>query len=100
MLRGDLGFALGIILMLVILIFPLPAWLLDVCLALSLTLSGLVLMTSIFIEKPTQFTSFPLVLLITTMFRLSLNLASTRLILSNGHNGLDAAGQVIRNNFV
>ncbi len=93
LLRGDLGFALGIILMLVILIFPLPAWLLDVCLALSLTLSGLVLMTSIFIEKPTQFTSFPLVLLITTMFRLSLNLAS---ILSNGHNGLDAAGQVIR----
>ncbi|MBO5443366.1 MAG: flagellar biosynthesis protein FlhA [Alphaproteobacteria bacterium] len=106
--RGDIFFALAIILMLVILIMPMPAWLLDIALAFSITLSCLVLMTAIFIEKPTEFSAFPLVLLITTMYRLSLNLASTRLILANGYLGPDAAGQVIKafggfimgNNFV
>lgn len=106
--RGDIFFALAIILMLVILIMPMPAWLLDIALALSITLSCLVLMTAIFIEKPTEFSAFPLVLLITTMYRLALNLASTRLILSNGSLGPDAAGEVIKafggfimgNNFV
>ena len=106
--RGDIFFALSIILMLVILIMPMPAWLLDIALAFSITLSCLVLMTAIFIEKPTEFSAFPLVLLITTMYRLSLNLASTRLILSRGYLGPDAAGEVIKafggfimgNNFV
>ena len=93
--RSDIALALGIVLMLVILILPLAPWLLDVALALSLTFSVLVLMTSIFIEKPIQFTSFPLVLLITTLFRLALNLSSTRLILSNGNQGPEAAGHVI-----
>ncbi len=93
--RSDIALALGIVLMLVILILPLAPWLLDVALALSLTFSVLVLMTSIFIEKPIQFTSFPLVLLITTLFRLALNLSSTRLILSNGQQGVEAAGHVI-----
>lgn len=106
--RGDIFFAFAIILMLVILIMPMPAWLLDISLALSITLSCLVLMTAIFIEKPTEFSAFPLVLLITTMYRLALNLASTRLILSKGYLGPDAAGEVIKafggfimgNNFV
>jgi len=106
--RGDIFFALAIILMLVILILPMPAWLLDIALAFSITLSCIVLMTAIFIEKPNQFSAFPLVLLITTMYRLSLNLASTRLILANGYMGPDAAGDVIKafggfimgNNFV
>ena len=89
--RGDILFALGIILMLVILILPMPAWLLDIALALSITMACIVLMTAIFIEKPTEFSAFPLVLLITTMYRLSLNLASTRLILSRGYLGPDAA---------
>ena len=71
--RGDLLFALSIILMLVILIMPMPAWLLDIALALSITMSCLVLMTAIFIEKPTEFSAFPLVLLITTMYRVALN---------------------------
>lgn len=93
--RGDIFFALAIILMLVILIMPMPAWLLDIALALSITISCLVLMTAIFIEKPNEFSAFPLVLLITTMYRLSLNLASTRLILANGYLGPDAAGEVI-----
>lgn len=93
--RSDIALALGIVLMLVILILPLSTTLLDISLALSLTFSVLVLMTSIFIEKPIQFTSFPLVLLITTLFRLALNLSSTRLILSDGYRGPEAAGHVI-----
>ena len=93
--RGDIFFALAIILMLVILIMPMPAWLLEIALAFSITISCLVLMTAIFIERPNEFNAFPLVLLITTMYRLSLNLASTRLILSKGYQGPDAAGEVI-----
>ena len=85
--RGDIFFALAIILMLVILIMPMPAWLLDIALAFSITISCLVLMTAIFIERPNEFNAFPLVLLITTMYRLSLNLASTRLILLTGDPG-------------
>lgn len=106
--RGDLMFAVAIILMLVILIMPLPVWLLDISLALSITMACIVLMMAIFIEKPIDFSAFPLVLLITTMYRLALNLASTRLILSRGYMGADAAGEVIKafggfimgNNFV
>ncbi len=106
--RGDLFFAFASILMLVILIMPMPVWLLDISLALSITLACVVLMMAIFIEKPIEFSSFPLVLLITTMYRLALNLASTRLILSRGYLGDDAAGEVIKafggfimgNNFV
>ena len=106
--RGDILFAFAIILMLVILILPMPSWLLDISLALSITMSCLVLMMAIFIEKPIDFSAFPLVLLITTLYRLALNLASTRLILSRGYMGPDAAGQVIKafggfimgNNFV
>lgn len=93
--RGDLLFAAGVISILVVLIMPLPPWLLDVFLALSITLSVLILMTTIFIERALEFNVFPVVLLIATLLRLSLNLASTRLILANGHEGPDAAGDVI-----
>jgi flagellar biosynthesis protein FlhA len=93
--RGDILMALGVIGILVVLILPLPKWLLDVALAFSITFAVLILMTSLFIERPLEFTSFPTVLLIATMIRLSLNLASTRLILSDGHQGSAAAGQVI-----
>ena len=61
-------------------------------LAISITLSILILMTSLFIQAPLEFSAFPTILLISTMLRLSLNLASTRLILSRGHEGTDAAG--------
>ncbi|MDH5750172.1 MAG: flagellar biosynthesis protein FlhA, partial [Rhodospirillales bacterium] len=84
-----------VVAILVILILPMPKWLLDVCLAFSITFSVLVLMTALFVEKPLEFNSFPTVLLLATMIRLSLNLASTRLILSDGHLGPDAAGKVI-----
>ncbi|NKD86819.1 flagellar biosynthesis protein FlhA [Haematospirillum sp. 15-248] len=94
-LRGDLFLAIGIAATLVILIIPLPPWLLDIALALSLTLSVLVLMTVIFIQKAMELNSFPVILLMTTLLRLALNLASTRLILQYGHQGTDAAGHVI-----
>ena len=93
--RGDVALAGGVMLILAVLILPLPAWLLDVGLSLSITISVLILMVSIFIERPLQFSSFPTVLLITTLIRLALNLASTRLILSHGHEGVTGAGQVI-----
>lgn len=93
--HGDIMLAVGIMAILSVLILPMPTWLLDVALALSITASVLVMMTCLFITKPLEFSSFPTVLLITTMLRLSLNLASTRLILANGHEGTDAAGHVI-----
>jgi flagellar biosynthesis protein FlhA len=94
--RGDLALAFGILTILVVLILPLPSVILDLFLAISITLSILILMTSLFIQAPLEFSSFPTVLLISTMLRLSLNLASTRLILSHGHEGTDAAGHVIQ----
>jgi flagellar biosynthesis protein FlhA len=93
--RGDLALAFGILTILVVLILPLPSIVLDLFLAISITLSILILMTSLFIQAPLEFSSFPTILLISTMLRLSLNLASTRLILSHGHEGTDAAGHVI-----
>jgi len=93
--QSDVLMALGVIAILVVLILPLPPFLLDLLLALSIMFSVLVLLTSLFIEKPLDFSAFPTVLLIATMLRLSLNLASTRLILANGHEGPAAAGGVI-----
>ena len=93
--RGDIALALGVVTILVVLILPLPTWLLDLGLAISITFSVLVLMTALFIETPLDFNTFPTVLLLATMVRLSLNVASTRLILANGHEGTDAAGRVI-----
>ena len=95
MRRSDIALALGVIAILVVLILPMPRWLLDISLAFSITLSVIILMTSLFIMRPLEFTSFPTILLISTIMRLSLNLASTRLILANGHTGPEAAGKVI-----
>jgi flagellar biosynthesis protein FlhA len=94
--KGELGLAIGIMAILVVLIVPLPTWLLDVSLAFSLSFSILILMTAVFIRKPLEFSSFPTILLITTMMRLALNLASTRLILGHGHEGTAASGYVIQ----
>ncbi len=100
--RGDIALAIGILAILVVLIMPLPPIVLDMLLAVSIILSILILMTSLFIQAPLEFSSFPTVLLISTMLRLALNLASTRLILSHGHEGSAAAGHVIEafGNFV
>ncbi len=100
--RGDLALAIAVLMILVVLVLPLPPLLLDLALALSIIFSVLILMTVLFIHAPLEFSSFPTVLLIATMLRLSLNLASTRLILANGHTGTSAAGHVIEafGNFV
>lgn len=94
--RGDVALAIGIVCILVVLVLPMPPWLLDISLAISITFSVLVLMTTLFIAKPLEFSSFPTILLIATILRLSLNLASTRLILAHGHEGTHAAGKVIQ----
>ena len=94
--RGDIVLALAVVGILVILVMPMPKWMLDISLAFSITFSVLILMTALFVEKPLEFNAFPTVLLLATMIRLSLNLASTRLILTNGHEGTDAAGEVIQ----
>jgi flagellar biosynthesis protein FlhA len=100
--RGDIALAIGVLTILVVLILPLPPLLLDFSLAISIIFSVLILMTALFIHTPLEFSAFPTVLLIATMLRLALNLASTRLILSRGHEGTDAAGHVIEafGNFV
>ena len=100
--RSDIGLAVGMMAILVVLILPLPSILLDFALAISITFSVLILMTSLFIQAPLEFSAFPTVLLIATMLRLALNLASTRLILAHGHEGTGAAGHVIQafGNFV
>ena len=102
MRRGDLMLAAAVIGILVVLIMPLPPMVLDLLLALSIILSVLILMTALFIQGPLEFSAFPTVLLMATMFRLALNLASTRLILTHGHQGTSAAGHVIEafGNFV
>jgi len=100
--RGDIALAIGVLTILVVLILPLPPLLLDFSLAISIIFSVLILMTALFIHTPLEFSAFPTVLLIATMLRLALNLASTRLILAHGHQGTDAAGHVIEafGNFV
>ena len=94
-MRGDIALAAIVLFILAILLLPLPAWSMDFLLALSITSSILILLTALMIKKPLEFTAFPAVLLLTTLFRLALNVASTRLILSHGHNGPAAAGDVI-----
>lgn len=94
--RGDIAFAFGLMCILVLLVLPLPAWLMDIGLAFSIMSSIIILMTVLFIMKPLEFSSFPTVLLVTTMLRLGLNVASTRLILTHGHEGPQAAGHVIQ----
>jgi len=91
----DVGLAFGVIVLLSVLVLPLPTLVLDLGLALSITAAVLVLMVSIFLLRPLDFTSFPTLLLLTTLLRLSLNVATTRLILSNGQEGPLAAGHVV-----
>ncbi|MEM1020021.1 MAG: flagellar biosynthesis protein FlhA [Pseudomonadota bacterium] len=92
---SDIMMAIGVMCIILMLIVPMPSWLLDFALATSITFSVMILMTSLFIEKPLQLSSFPTILLIATMLRLGLNMASTRLILTSGHEGPSAAGKVI-----
>jgi flagellar biosynthesis protein FlhA len=92
---SDVGLAIGVVLLLSLLVLPLPTLLLDLGLALSITTAVLVLMVALFLNRPLDFSSFPTLLLLTTLLRLSLNVAVTRMILSHGNEGPLAAGHVV-----
>ncbi|MBB3174768.1 flagellar biosynthesis protein FlhA [Endobacter medicaginis] len=92
---ADIGLAIGVVCLLSLLILPLPTLLLDFGLAVSVTSSVLVLMVALFLRRPLDFTSFPTLLLLTTLLRLSLEVATTRLILGHGHEGPLAAGHIV-----
>ncbi|MGZ6434987.1 MAG: FHIPEP family type III secretion protein, partial [Pseudobdellovibrionaceae bacterium] len=98
----DLFIAFGLLGILGVMIIPLPPMMLDIALSFSLSLSLLILVVSIYVKRALDFTSFPSLLLMTTLFRLSMNVATTRLILTHGHEGPHAAGGVIEafGNFV
>ncbi|WP_413558701.1 flagellar biosynthesis protein FlhA [Bdellovibrio sp. HCB209] len=98
----DLFMAFGILAILAVMIIPLPPMMLDISLTFSLAISILILLVSIYTQRALDFTSFPSLLLMTTLFRLALNVATTRLILTHGHEGEKAAGDVIASfaNFV
>ena len=90
-----MGIPALVLLIIAMLILPLPTVLLDILFTLNIMIALIVIMISIHTEKPLDFSSFPAVLLFATMLRLSLNVASTRIVLVNGHEGTDAAGKVI-----
>ncbi len=91
----DIAFAAGIVGILVIFFLPIPAFMIDLGLALSIALSVLILMVALWIAKPLDFSAFPTILLVSTLLRLSLNIATTRRILSDGAEGVTAAGYII-----
>ena len=93
--RSDIMASVGLIGILMLMIIPLPPMILDLCLSLNITVAILILIISLYTEKAVEFSIFPAILLMTTLFRLSLNVASTRLILLHGSEGMDAAGAVI-----
>ena len=84
-----------VIIMLALMVLPVPAFVLDVFFSFNIALSIMVLLTALYTVSPLDFMAFPAILLITTLLRLSLNVASTRVVLTEGHNGADAAGKVI-----
>ena len=94
-LRPDFALAIGVVIILMFMMVPMPPIIVDLGLAISIALSMMILMITLFIRRPLDFSTFPTILLITTALRLGLNIASTRLILSEGNNGTDAAGHII-----
>ncbi len=88
--------ALALMTVIVMMILPMPAWVLDVGLAASFALAILIFTLTLFIERPLDFSSFPTILLASLMLRLSLNVSSTKLIIGQGHTGTNAAGEVIK----
>lgn len=94
--NGDIVLSLGVVGILMLMILPLPRVLLDLLLAFNLSLALVVLFVSMYTLRPMEFSAFPSVLLLVTLFRLALNIATTRLILLRGNEGIDAAGQVIK----
>ncbi|KTD51190.1 flagellar biosynthesis protein FlhA [Legionella quateirensis] len=95
-MRQGLGTPLMLIIMLSMMMLPLPPFILDIFFTFNIALSLVVLLAVIYSERPLDFAVFPTVILLATLLRLALNVASTRVVLLNGHNGTDAAGQVIQ----
>jgi len=93
--KSSLAAPILIIMMLGMMVLPLPAFILDLLFSFNIALSVIVLLTSLYTVKPLDFMAFPTILLVSTMLRLSLNVASTRVVLTQGHTGADAAGKVI-----
>lgn len=93
--RGNLGIPIMLMGLLGMMILPMPAFLLDVFFTFNITLSIVILLVFVYALRPMEFASFPTVLLVATLLRLALNVASTRIVLLNGHEGGDAAGKVI-----
>ena len=98
----DILVSLGVVGVIMLMILPLPRFFLDLLLAFNITVSVIILLVGLQVRRPIEFSAFPSILLIVTLFRLSLNIASTRLILLHGNEGAGAAGEVIRafGNFV
>ncbi len=94
-LISEFGVAFGVILILTVMVLPIPAWLMDVLIATNISMSVLVLLSTVYMKRPLEFSSFPSLLLVLTLFRLSLNVASTRRILLFGNKGTAAAGHII-----
>ncbi|GJJ03937.1 flagellar biosynthesis protein FlhA [Duganella rhizosphaerae] len=93
--KSSLAAPILIIMLLAMMVLPLPAFVLDIFFSFNIALAVIVLLTSLYTVKPLDFMAFPTILLVSTMLRLSLNVASTRVVLTEGHNGPDAAGKVI-----
>lgn len=93
--RPTILLALGLMAIIVIMVLPIPAWMLDIGLAISFALAILMLTVTLFIDRPLDFSAFPTILLASLLLRLSLNVSSTKLIIGEGHTGTDAAGHVI-----
>ncbi|CAK0745146.1 membrane hypothetical protein [uncultured Gammaproteobacteria bacterium] len=93
---NDVIMAFGIIAVLTIMIIPLPKMLLDMLLSVNISMGIVILLTTVYVHRPLEFSSFPSILLMTTLFRLALNISTTRIILLHGSEGEGAAGEVIR----
>src|SRR5256884_2365335 len=96
MMKSQIAMPIVIIIILIAIIIPLPTIILDVLISANISLSVVILLSAVYLLNPVQFSSFPSILLLSTLFRLSLNIASSRLILLNGSEGMSAAGDVIR----
>lgn len=95
--NSDIAVAVGLMLILAVMIIPIPPFILDLMIALTLSISIIILLVSVYTKRPLEFSTFPTILLVTTLFRLSLNVASTRnILLRGGTDGTSAAGEIIR----
>src|SRR2546429_7170048 len=95
MMKSQIAMPIAIVIILIAVIIPLPTIILDVLISTNIALSVVILLASVYLLNPVQFSTFPSILLMTTLFRLSLNIASSRLILLNGGEGMTAAGAVV-----